>query len=593
MPENILFAFALVVFFGVAGQWLAWRVKLPSIIFFLFIGALAGPILGLIDPDKFLGDLLFPFVSMGVAIILFEGGLTLKFKSVKGLTKTIYSLLTIGISLTWIIVSVATHYLIGLSWELAILFGALMTVTGPTVIKPLLKTVRPNADIANILHWEGVILDVMGAILIVLVFEFIVSGESGENIPVVLALVVSTGLFAGVIGGYILAFLLRHFLLPFQLQQVFTLALVLVVFSLSNIIAHESGLLAVTIMGMILANLKDVDTQEILIFKEKLSLLFISVLFILLSARLDLDALFGMGWPALVLLAIIIFVARPVSVFFSTLFSPLKWNSRILLSWIAPRGIIAAAVSALFAMRLESLGYADAELLVPLTFMVIISTILVYGTTAKPLALWLDVRESDPTGMLIVGANPVSRQIAKSLDEQNFSVRVTDTNWENIFKAQMMGLDTYYGNIISDHAQEHMKLTGIGGLLSLSANTTLNALACEHFKTDFGPKNIYYLLNSQEKDLEKNKTLHKASGGRQLFCENVSYTKLASLISNGAKVKITTLSQEYTFSDYLAQDDKKMIELFYVDANQNLHFFTTDHDLSPEAGSKITSLVYT
>lgn len=592
LSEHALFTFALVGFLGIISQWLAWRIKLPSIIFLLLFGIIAGPITGLFDPNALMGDFLFPFVSMGVAIILFEGGLTLRLHKVKGLTKTLYALLTIGLLLTWGIVAVTTHLLIGLSWELAILFGALMTVTGPTVIKPLLQTVRPNEDIANILHWEGVILDVMGAILIVLIFQYIVSEQGGETITLVLASVVATGVVGGVVGGYMLAFLLRRYLIPHYLHQVFSLTLVLVIFSLSNMIAHESGLLAVTLMGMILANMEDVDTEEILLFKENLSLLFISILFIILSARLDLSALFGMGWSALILLGVIIFVARPISIFFSTLFSPLSWNSRILLSWIAPRGIIAAAVSALFAMRLESLGYEQAELLVPLTFMVIIGTILLYGTTAKPLALWLNVREPDPTGMLIVGANRVSREIAKSLNVQGFSVKVTDTNWENITKARMDGLDTYYGQIISDHADYHMELTGIGRLLAMSHDTTLNSLACAHFKTNFGPRNIYYLQNSDEMEIEKNKTVHLASGGRQLFSQNVTYAKLASLLSKGAKITTTKLSEEYDLSEYLKEKDNKVIPLYWVDTNEQLHFFTTDQELTSNADWKITSLVY-
>jgi len=410
LSEYILFTFAVISFFGILSQWLSWRIQLPSIIFLLTFGIIAGPLTEVLDPNALLGDYLFPFVSMGVAIILFEGGLTLRFDHMKGLTKPLYGLLTVGLLVTWGIVATSTHFLIDLSWELSILFGALMTVTGPTVIKPLLKTVRPNEEIANLLHWEGVILDVIGAILIVLIFEFIVSGQGEQHIGLLLASVIATGISAGLVGAYSLAYLLRHYLLPHYLHQVFTLTLVLVIFSLSNIIAHESGLLAVTLMGMILANIKGIDTEEILIFKENLSLLFISALFIILSARLDLSDLFGMGFPALLLLAIILFVARPISVFFSTLFSPLKRNERILLGWIAPRGIIAAAVSALFAMRLESLGYEEAALLVPLTFMVIIGSILLYGTTAKPFAKWLNVREPDPRGMLIVGANEVSRE---------------------------------------------------------------------------------------------------------------------------------------------------------------------------------------
>jgi NhaP-type Na+/H+ or K+/H+ antiporter len=447
MIEYILLTLALVSFFGILSQWLSWYIKLPSIIFLLLFGIVVGPVSGLFDPDALMGELLFPFVSMGVAIILFEGGLTLRFHEIKGLTRPLYMLLTLGLVLTWTIVAVSTHLLLGLSWELSILFGALMTVTGPTVIKPLLKTVRPHADIANILHWEGVILDVAGAILIVLVYKTITLQHSGAMISLSLATIIATGIISGVLGAFLLAFLLRRYFLPHFLHHVFTLTLVLVIFALSNAIAHESGLLAVTLMGMMLANMKNVNIEDILFFKESLSLLLISVLFIILSARLDLSALFDMGWAALGLLGIILFVVRPLSVMLSTLFSDLTLRARIFLSWIAPRGIIAAAVSALFAMRLEEFGYAEAGLLVPLTFMVIIGTILLQGLSARSLAQWLDLREAEPTGMLILGANRVSREIGKSLKQQGFTVKLADTDWENISTSSMEGFDTYYGRV--------------------------------------------------------------------------------------------------------------------------------------------------
>ena len=592
MTEYILLTLALVSFFGILSQWLSWYIKLPSIIFLLLFGIVVGPVSGLFDPDALMGDLLFPFVSMGVAIILFEGGLTLRFHEIKGLTRPLYMLLTFGLVLTWTIVAVSTHLLIGLSWELSILFGALMTVTGPTVIKPLLKTVRPHANIANILHWEGVILDVAGAILIVLVYKTITLHQSGSMISLSLASIVATGIISGISGAFLLAFLLRRYLLPHFLHHVFTLTLVLVIFALSNAIAHESGLLAVTLMGMMLANMKNLNIEDILFFKESLSLLFISVLFIILSARLDLSALLDMGWSALGLLGIILFVVRPLSVMLSTLFSDLTLRARIFLSWVAPRGIIAAAVSALFAIRLEEFGYAEAGFLVPLTFMVIIGTILLQGLSARPLAQWLDLREAEPTGMLILGANHVSREIGKSLKQQGFTVKLADTDWENISTARIEGLDTYYGRAVSDHADRNMELTGIGGLLAISPHATLNALASTRFKSEFGSENIYYLQNNEGKKLEKSKASHSTIVGRQLFTEDVTFSKLSSLLHAHGEIKTTTLSEEFDLEAYKEAHNSKVIPLYLLDTGGKLHLFTTSNELEPKEGWKITSLIY-
>ncbi len=592
MTEHVLLTLALVSFFGILSQWLSWYIKLPSIIFLLLFGIMVGPVAGLFDPDAVLGELLFPFVSMGVAIILFEGGLTLRFHEIKGLSRPLYMLLTVGLVVTWTIVALATHLLVGLSWEISILFGALMTVTGPTVIKPLLRTVRPHADLANILHWEGVILDVAVAILIVLVYKTITLQHSGTMIPLSLAYIVATGMISGIIGALLLAFLLRRYLLPHFLHHVFTLTLVLMIFSLSNAIAHESGLLAVTLMGMMLANMKNVDIEEILFFKESLSLLLISVLFIILSARLDLSALLEIGWSALGLLGIILFIARPLSVMVSTLFSDLTLRARIFLSWIAPRGIIAAAVSALFAIRLEEFGYVEAKLLVPLTFMVIIGTILLQGLSAKPLAKRLNLQEAEPSGMLILGANRVSREIARSLKEQGVAVKLADTDWENISHARMEGFDTYYGRVISDHADRNMELAGIGGLLAISPHATLNALASVRFKSEFGTENIYYLQNAEGKKLEKSKASHSTIVGRQLFTEDVTFTKLSSLLHGEGEIKTTTLSEKFDIEAYKKAHESKVIPLYLIDTDGKLHFFTTDHELKPKEGWKITSLIY-
>ncbi len=591
MQENNLLVLSAVVFIGICSQWLAWKVKFPSIIFLLFAGILCGPVTGFIEPDALFGDLLFPLVSLGVAVILFEGGLTLKIREVRNLQKALRNLMTIGMLITWGIVSFAAVYILDFGWELAALFGAIMTVTGPTVIKPLLKTVRPHQDIENILHWEGIILDAVGAVLIVLVYQLIISEQVGKDVPLTFATMVIIGVLCGVVGAFLLAFLLRKHLLPHYLHHVFSLALVLMVFTVSNTVAHESGLLAVTLMGMILANMEDIDMEDILFFKESLSVMFISILFIVLAARLNFEPLIAMGWSAVGMLAVVLFVARPISVLVSSLGTQLSWQARALLCWIAPRGIVAAAVSALFAIRLQEVGVAQAEYLVPLTFLIIIGTVLLQGSTALPLAKLLKVSEPEPTGVLIAGAHKVSRPIAKALQELGFKSRLVDTDWENIRFARMDGLDTYFGRIVSDHADRNMSLSGIGRLLAMSTNSSLNALASTRFKSEFDPGNVFYLQSSKEERSALEKSRHLSYSGRQLFGDDVTFAKLASMISQGAKVRITFLGEHFSYQDYLDKYQNKAIPLFAVDGSNQLHFFTTDIKLTPGIGWKIGSLI--
>ncbi|MFZ1909604.1 MAG: cation:proton antiporter, partial [Burkholderiales bacterium] len=348
---------------GFGAQWLAWRVKLPAILFLLLLGLALGPIGGVLHPDAMFGDLLLPFVSLAVAVILFEGSLTLRFAEIRGLGPVILRLVSAGAALTLAILAWAGHVLAGLSWPIALLFGAVVSVTGPTVIVPMLRSVRPNERISNILRWEGIIIDPLGALLAVLMFELIVSGErSGEaHHWLVFGQTVAVGAGVGFGAAWLLGYALRRHLMPEYLQNLGALTLVLASFAVANALRDESGLLAVTVMGIVLANTKGLQMDDILDFKEHLSTLLITLLFIILAARLEgpIPLLTVAGGIGVLLVAQV--VARPVAVLASTLFSSVTWRERALLAWIAPRGIVAAAVSALFALRLQQLGVADAD----------------------------------------------------------------------------------------------------------------------------------------------------------------------------------------------------------------------------------------
>jgi NhaP-type Na+/H+ or K+/H+ antiporter len=592
MEEHAIVTIAGVALLAIACQWFAWWVKLPAILFLLLAGIVVGPVAGWVNPDALFGDLLFPFVSLSVAVILFEGSLTLKFSEIAGLETVVRRLVTSGVLVTWAIVALVTYQLLGFASELAVLFGAIVVVTGPTVIVPMLRTVRPTAHIASILRWEGIVIDPIGALLAVLVFEFIISGQSGDALEQTLfsfAKILAVGGVFGVLSGQVLGLALRRHWLPEYLHNVATLALVFTVFALSNTVESEAGLLTVTVMGIWLANMRGVSVEHILDFKESLSLLLISALFIVLAARIDFSQLQQLGWGALGVLAVIQFLARPLKVMLATYGSKLRWQERVLLGWIAPRGIVAAAVAALFALKLQAAGFEQAELLVPLTFLVIIGTVVLQSATAGLLARALGVAEPDPNGFLIVGANPVARVIAEALQKKHFVTVLCDTSWSNVSAARMHGLSTFYGSAVSEYADRRLDLVGLGHLLALSPQQEVNMLAMHRYRREFDEKHLYAVRASAPE--ENSKELASLPAGYIAFGDDVSYDRLTKAIAKGAEVRETTLSESFDFDDYYRKYYKRAIPLFAIDPKQRLHVFTAERKIEPGPGWVVLSLV--
>lgn len=523
---DIALLISIVIGCGILAQWLAWYLKQPSILFLLLIGILAGPVLQLFNPDEVLGDLLFPFISLGVAVILFEGALTLEFKEIKGHGRTVQLLVTLGALITVCILSFTAYFLFDIDAEIAVLFGALVCVTGPTVIAPLLRSVRPNSNIANVLKWEGIIVDPIGAIFVVLVYEYIVTGSSSEGALIFIKMI-ALATVLGLIGAFILAQLIKKHWIPEYLRNVFTLAYVLVLFSFSNYVEHESGLLTITILGVALANWKNFPKDHILEFKESLTVFLVSTLFIVLSARVDLEALVGIGLSGVILLAVAMFVARPLAVFLSSIRSNLNFNEKLMISWVGPRGIVAAAISSLFAIRLQNSDLKGAELLVPLVFAVIIGTVIIQGLSAKTVSKWLNVGQKKNNGVLIVGANPVALMVANALKEANINVLVAFHNYDKIAEARMLGLRTYYGNPISVHADSHMDLIGIGTLLAMSTDRELNGLSEIHYRHEFGEENVYRLKFKEDSIRREQDEYQKEYQSLWLFNKEATYDKLS------------------------------------------------------------------
>ena len=590
MHDSPLLTIALLACLCAVCQWLAWRLKQPSIVFLLMAGLAAGPLFGIIDVNAMFGDALFPFVSVAVAIILFEGGLTLKFSDIKGHGAVVSRLISVGVLVTWLLLTLTVHFVFSLSWPIAFVFGSIAVVSGPTVIKPLLRTVRPSEKIGHLLHWEGILIDPVGVFLALLVFEYVLLDQPGlgaTKIAIILAKLVGTGLLLGVTAGYAAETVLRRYLVPDYLKNVLTLMFVVIVFAISETIQHESGLLAVTVMGVWLANSKDLHINEILHFKENLTVILISTLFILLAARLDLSNIPFFIGGVLTLILVAQFIIRPINVWLCTIGSDLTSRERVFLAWIAPRGIVAAAVSSLFALRLEEVGVPQTEYLVPLTFSLIIGTVVIQSFTAKPLADKLGISNPEPNGVLIHGVNGMSLMLANALREHAIKVQFSDASWSSVRRARQSGFEAYHGNPTSGHAEENLDLQGIGKLFALSSNRDANALASIHFRAEFGSNSIFTLESASSDDAFERFDTANRHRGNPLFDSTLNYARLKRHLKNGEVMHIpvpepgSDTQKNDNPLHVLHEDDLRM---FAISKEGKLHVYGTAEAITPKPG---------
>ncbi|QSX42371.1 cation:proton antiporter [Shewanella cyperi] len=589
MVERITAMLALIGVLSLLCQWLGWKLRVPAILPLLLCGLLLGPGVGLLDPDALFGYLLFPIISLGVAVILFEGALTLNFNEIKDYGRMVTHLVTLGMLITWGCISLATRIFLEFDWSLALLFGALVVVTGPTVIVPMLRSVRPHSQLAGILRWEGIVIDPIGAMLAVLVFEFIsVSNNQTTHLLTALGSMLGLGIGLGVLSGYGIGWVLRRDLLPHYLKNTAVLTVMLGTFVGSNLLQEESGLLTVTVMGIWLANMRGVDIESILEFKETLTVLLISALFILLAARLDSNAMLDLGWGGLAVLLVAMLIARPLCVWVSGIGTSLGAREKWFLSWVAPRGIVAAAVSSLFAIKLEARQVPGADNLVPLVFLIIIGTVVIQSLTAGRWARMLNVRAGSAQGLLIFGASSFARDLAKLLLARNIRVVLSDTNWNNIRLARMDNIPVYFGNPASEHAETYLDLTGIGRVLVMSPYKQLNPLVSFHFQDYYGRNKVFGLNN-----MEPGSARHQASEAYMkrlcLFGEGVSYAKMASLMAKGAIIKSTNLRDNFTLSDFKQRYGDTVLPLVYL-KNDKL-FVVTGTEQLPQSGIELLSLI--
>ncbi|MCA9923276.1 MAG: sodium:proton antiporter [Anaerolineales bacterium] len=591
MNEQVIAGIGSIVVLGIGAQWIGWRLKLPAILPLLITGFIAGPMTGFLDPDVLIGDLLFPVVSISVAVILFEGGLSLKREDVAGVMTVVQLLISVGVLVTWAGTAVAAYFLFDLDIYLSALLGAILVVSGPTVVLPLLRFIRPVSRVRSILQWEGILVDPVGATLAVLVLGAIIADLSHQlALPAILLGIGLTLLVGGVIGllaaGAIIIPFQRGWV-PEYLHTAVTLLFVIAAFLISNAIRAESGLMATTVMGILLANQKRVDIEHIVSFKEELGVLLLSVLFIVLSARMELADFAGIGWEATLFVAILILVIRPLSVWVSTLRSDLAWRERLFISWLFPRGIVAASVASLFALELHELGYEGADRLLPLTFIVVVGTVTVYALTAGPLARILGLVRANPQGTLIIGAHGWAREMAAVLNAAGFETVLVDTNGSNVRAAQLEGLTAVHGSILADETIDQLPLSRLGRLMALTSNSELNALAGLALREYFGSEHLHMLATKADglSDVRK-QMLQKHC----LFHNEKGFRYLEDMFEDGGILKLIPITNRFTFSDFQVQYGSDAVPMFVIDEDE-LHVIGGETAVSPTTGQKLISLV--
>lgn len=557
--ESLVFKIAVIGALGVGAQWIAWRFRLPAIVLLLGAGLLAGPFTGVIDPQADFGELLRPLVSVAVAIILFEGGLTLNFAEIRETSKAVRRIVAIGAPIAFGLGALAARFIADLSWPTALVFAGILVVTGPTVIMPLLRQARLSPRPASLLRWEAIIADPVGALLAVMVFEgFLVFGGSHE-----IEAVVFRAALAGIValgGGYALGRLLVNTFIKGYVAEFLKVPVifctVLGAYAVSDLILEESGLLTVTVLGVTLANSRIASLSELRRFKEIMTVLLVSGVFVLLTATLTIDHLKALDWRAFGFIAVLLVVVRPISVFLSTIGAGLTFRERLLVGWIAPRGVVAVAVSGLFGAALVAHGVEDGGRLIALAFAIVFTTVVLHGFSMGPLARWLGLASGGQEGVLIVGASPWAVAFAKKIRELGLPVVIADRNWNRLKDARLADVPVYYGEILSEAAEHHIDFNRFGYLVAASDNDAYNALICTDFGPELGRGNVFQIGRRSGKERGERGDLAVTLGGRDLLADVGGHHALNTRLSAGWAFQATRISAEYAADRFWADRPK-------------------------------------
>lgn len=603
--DSLMVKIAVIGIAGVGAQWIAWRTGRPAIALMLIMGIIVGPLSslipldifrgGLINPERDFGALMEPIIKLAVAVILFEGGLSLNFRELRQAGWAVMRIVVIGVPVGWFLGTLAAHYGAGLSWPVSALFGGILVVTGPTVIGPMLRTLRVGPRVSNILKWEGIVNDPIGALLAVFIFAYITYGGSATNIPAISFDVIGSTFVAALLGaalGWGVTWFFPRGYVPEYLKAPTLLILVIGGFVMADIIQHETGLVTVTIMGVVMANRPMFSSHALRRFKEDLSVLLISGVFIILSATLDWEVItsFQTSSPDPIegvlrfsgFLFLLLFVVRPLTILIALLFSSVPWNERLFIAWIAPRGIVAVAITGLFAIRLVDYGVEDAEALIPLSFGVVIATIFAHGFSAKWWARRLGIDQGPADGVLLVGANRWTIDFGELLKKIDIPVTIADPSQYALRAARRRELDVYRGDILDEVTQEHLDLGQFQELIAATDNDAYNALICD----DLGPEMGYDSVSQIGTDKDR-APYH--SRGRVLMRSAPTIDDLLKCKDADWVFTRTKVTEKFSIEDLKLQLDPDALMICVLKRDRRLLFYSTDARPIVEPGDIVVS----
>jgi NhaP-type Na+/H+ or K+/H+ antiporter len=541
--------FLLVLAAGLSSQWVSWRLGIPAIVVLIASGLLLGPVTGIVHIGLASEDLT-SLIGLGVSIILFEGGMDLKLAEYARVGPGVRRLTILGPPIAWGLGAAAAHYLVGLSWPVSLVLGAILVVTGPTVIGPLLRQARLDKESSSLLKWEGIVNDPVGVLLAVLTVQYVTlpDGSLGKTLLALVSAIGVAGVLGGV-GGYVTGWLYRRGAVPEHLKAPMLVALVPLVFWSSNIVQHEAGLLSVTVMGLVVGNMKLVEREALRHTLENLTVLLLSVLFVVIPTQLQVGQIDLLDWRMALFVLAVLFIVRPLTVALATLGAPMRRNDKLLLGWIAPRGIVAAATAGLFGPALEAAGYPDAAKLLPLVFLVIIVTVLAHGFSLGALARRLNLAAATENGLLIVGGSPFTVALAETLKKLDQDVLLIDGSYGRLRQARMQGVEVYYGEILSEHAEHHLEAQHLNHLLAATDNDFYNALVCKAMGRRFGHHRTFQLGISRVAGPEL-KRLTLQQRGYFAFDAGASFEQLDEQLASGWRIGARKLTPTHGWSEF-------------------------------------------
>jgi NhaP-type Na+/H+ or K+/H+ antiporter len=584
--ENITATLVLVGVLGLAAQWLGWRLRIPSIVLLIVFGLLAGPVLGIVRPTEALGEAFRPLIQLAVAAILFEGGLTLRLGELRRAASGVVRLISVSMVLSLVLGVSAAHWIGGLSWPVAVVFGAIVVVTGPTVILPLLRQARLLRRPASYLKWEGILNDPAGALLAVVAFEYFVSAEHASVRDSLAHLVLGLGVAfsLGAAGGLLLGRAYLAGAVPEYLKGPLALAGALAAYALSNLVLEEAGLVAATTMGLVLGNMGLPGINEIRRFKEYVAVLLVSAIFILLTADLDPAIMLALDWRSVALLAAVLFAVRPAAVWLATIGADMTWQERALVGWIAPRGVVAAAVAGVFGPALADRGFAGGELLLPLVFALILVTVVLHGFSLGWLARRLGLSAPAEGGLLIAGASPWTTGLAGELHAREVPVLLADSSWGALRAARLAGVPVWYGELLSEEAETSLETAGLGSLLAATGNDAYNALVCAHFAPEMGRQRVFQLA---AEELPEARRPAPAARGLIAFGAGARFEDLERQWYQGSTFRTARVTEERGLEDFLANLPEGALPVAVIGGKGGVRLVREDGIVRARSGERV------